>query len=77
MRVKKLIEDLQRLDPELELFVEYWDKETVQAYGTSREMTDDEWSEVVDKMEDGEFAFQSYAADQLVDTAEEVIRGTT
>lgn len=72
MKVKDLIENLQRYyKPEDEIFVEYWDKGTVESYGTSRKMTDDEWAAVVETMEDGEFYHQSLAAEKLVETAEE------
>lgn len=72
MQVKNLIERLtQFYKPEDEIFVEYWDKETVESYGTSREMTDEEWSAVVEAMEEGEFGYQSYAAELLVEKAEE------
>ena len=72
MQVKTLIENLQRFyKPEDEIFVEYWDKGTVEGYGTSRPMTDEEWVAVVETMEQGEFYHQSLAAEQLVETAEE------
>lgn len=75
MKVKDLIERLQSFyKPDDELFVEYWDKETVESYGTSREMTEDEWVSAVEEMENGEFAYQSYAADLLVEKAEEAMR---
>lgn len=74
MKVKDLIERLQSYyKPDDELFVEYWDKETVEAYGTSRKMDDDEWTSAVEVMENGEFAYQSHAAELLVEKAEEAM----
>lgn len=74
MKVKELIEQLKTYGEDTELFVEYWDKETVEQYGTSRKMTEDEWVYAVQTMENGEFAFQSHAAEQLVDAAEDAMK---
>lgn len=74
MKVKQLIEQLKTYGEDTELFVEYWDKETVEQYGTSRTMTEDEWAYAVQTMENGEFAFQSYAAEQLVEAAEDAMK---
>lgn len=74
MKVKDLIDRLQsNYKPDDELFVEYWDKECVEGYGTSRKLSEDEWASAVEEMENGEFAYQSYAADLLVDKAEEAM----
>lgn len=75
MKVKDLIDRLQSYyKPDDELFVEYWDKETVESYGVSQPLTEDEWLDTVEAMENGEFAYQSYAADLLVEKAEEAIK---
>ena len=74
MRVSKLVEYLQRdYAPETELIVAYWDKETVENYAEDLSLTDDQWSDVVDKYDDGEYFWQSSAAENLVDLAHEVV----
>jgi hypothetical protein len=74
MRVEKLITMLQETyKPETELIVAFWDKETVEGYTQDLSMTDDQWFDVVDKYDDGEYAWQSYAAENLVDLANEVV----
>jgi len=78
MQVKELIEQLQQnYTPETELYVEYWDKETVDGYmwvgEKSPELTDDEWGAVVDAMENSERLDQSMAADSLVEEAKAVM----
>jgi hypothetical protein len=74
MRVSKLVEYLQRdYAPETELIVAYWDKETVENYAKDLALTDDQWSDVVDKYDDGEYFWQSSAAENLVDLAHEVV----
>ena len=73
MLIKELIEQLQRYyQPEDNLIVAYWDKSTVEAYRSKEEMTEDDWSEVVAKYEDGEFGWQSDAAEVLVEIVDEV-----
>lgn len=73
MLVKELIEQLQRhYTPEDNLIVAYWDKGTVVGYSSSQEMTEEDWSEVVAKYEDGEFGWQSDAADSFLDLVAEV-----
>ena len=74
MKVSKLIEQLERdYTPDTELYVEYWDKEIVQSYmwvgDKSPELTDDEWAEVVEAMENSERLDQSMVADSLVEEA--------
>lgn len=74
MRVKDLLEQLKDYDGEQELIVAYWDKETVQGYGAP-ELTDDEWGEVIDRYEDGEWGWQSQAAYVFVEISETVKAG--
>ena len=76
MKVSWLIEQLESYNHDDELFVAYWDKNTVQEYGTSREMTDDEWVATVQTLENGEYHFQSAAAEQIVEVAEDVMSET-
>jgi len=74
MKVSKLIEYLQRdYAPDTELLVAYWDKETVEGYTEDLTLTDDQWSDVVDRYEDGEYFWQSSAAENFVDLANEVV----
>ena len=74
MKVSKLIEYLQRdYAPDTELLVAYWDKETVEGYTEDLTLTDDQWSDVVDRYEDGEYFWQSSAAETFVDLANEVV----
>lgn len=74
MKVSKLVEYLQRdYAPDTELLVAYWDKETVEGYTKDLTLTDDQWSDVVDRYEDGEYFWQSSAAENFVDLANEVV----
>jgi len=72
MKVKDLLEQLKTYKPDTDLIVAYWDKETVQDYGAP-EMTDEQWSQVVDEYEDGEWHFQSSAAEDFVEISERVV----
>ena len=79
MRVKDLIEQLQAYDGEQELIVAYWDKATVEGYGSGwtkevdLSLTDEQWFDVVARYEDGEWSWQSSAADDFLDLAKEVV----
>lgn len=78
MQVKNLIEQLQKYyTPETKLYVEYWDKETVEQFmfdgENSPTLTDDEWVAVVEAMENSERLDQSMVADSLVDEAKSQI----
>ncbi len=79
MKVKELIEQLKAYDGEQELLVAYWDKETVEGYGsgwtkeTDLSLTDEQWSELVRRYGDGEWSWQSSAADDFLDLAKEVV----
>ncbi len=81
MKVKELIEQLKEYDGEQELIVAYWDKETIEDYAYNHEtdelseLTDEQWGQVVDKYQDGEWNFQSYAAELFVDLVGEVVNG--
>jgi hypothetical protein len=80
MKVKDLVEQLKSYDGEQELIVAYWDKETVERYGsgwgdTSKDLslTDEDWSLVVERYENGEWHWQGSAGDDFVEIAREVI----
>jgi hypothetical protein len=79
MKVRNLIEQLQAYTPDTELIVAYWDKETVEGYGTGwgdkpdMVLTDDQWLAVVDKYDDGEWHWQSSAAQDFTDMARDVV----
>ena len=73
MKVKQLIEQLKAYDGETDLIVAYWDKETIEGYTDGLEMTTEQWAQVVDEYEDGEFFFQGSAAEDFVDLAEKVV----
>jgi hypothetical protein len=78
MKVKDLITQLTAYEPDTELVVAYWDKDTVEGYASGWGekdrfvLTDDQWLDVVGKYEDGEWNFQSYASELFVDLAKEV-----
>ena len=50
MLVSQIIERLEQYPPSAELYVEYWDKETVEIMEDTT-LTKDEWDEVVYHME--------------------------
>ena len=74
MKVQALIDQLQAAySPDDELAVAYWDKNTVAAYAGIAEgygITDTTWRGVIEDYEDGEWAWQSMAADTFVDILE-------
>jgi len=78
MKVKDLIAQLgAAYGLEEELAVAYWDRETVDIYadvdgGETVPLTEAEWSEVVRRYEDGEWAWQSWGADTFTDLVREV-----
>ena len=76
MKVKDLIEQLTAYEPDTELLVAYWDKECVEGYLDGTPLTTDQWGQVCDKYEDGEWYFQSSAAEDFVDLAQEVLAET-
>jgi hypothetical protein len=79
MKVKNLIEQLQAYTPDTELIVAYWDKETIEGYASGWGeqdrfvLTDDQWLDVVDKYDDGEWHWQSSAAQDFTDMARDVV----
>jgi hypothetical protein len=72
MKVSELIEELQTYNPETELIVAYWDKETIEGYGAPT-MTQEHWSEVVFSYENGEWFWQGSASEDFVEIAEKVV----
>ena len=56
MLVEQLIRQLEQYPRSAELYVEYWDKETVEAMEDTT-LTDEEWGEVVDQMEEEESSY--------------------
>lgn len=73
MKVQELVEQLKQYQPEDELIVAYWDKETVEGYTNDLTLTDNQWGQVIDKYENGEYYWQSSAAEDFVDLANEVV----
>jgi hypothetical protein len=73
MLVKDLIKQLEEYKPDDELIVAYWDKETVEGYTEDLTLTLDQWSEVIFEYENGEFYWQSSAAEDFVDLANKVV----
>ena len=72
MQVKELLAQLEEYDPETELIVAYWDKETIEGYGNPK-LTDDQWSQVVFKYENGEWYWQSSAAEDFEGIVADVV----
>ena len=72
MKVKTLLEQLSAYEPETELLVAYWDKECIEGY-VGKLLTDEQFGQVCDKYEDGEWYFQSSAAEDFTDLANEVL----
>lgn len=56
--------------PDTEIVVAYWDKDTVASYADRDDLTEDEWLKVVDTYEDGEWGWQSWAAETFTDILE-------
>ncbi len=78
MKVRDLVSQLQlSYLPDDEVIVAYWDKETVEGYaglGTlNRELSETQWSLVVDESESGEWAWQSSAGETLIEIVEKVV----
>ena len=53
MVVEQLIRQLEEYPPFTEIYVEYWDKETVEIMEDTT-LTDDEWGNVVYEMEEAD-----------------------
>lgn len=73
MKVGMIKKMLDIYEPDTDLIVAWWDKETVESYGAPT-MTDDQWSVVVDEYEEGEWVFQSLAAEDFVEIAEKITK---
>lgn len=71
MKVKDLLVKLEEYDPDTELIVAYWDKETVEGYTDELTLSEDQWKQVVSVYENGEWFWQSCAADDFSDIAYE------
>jgi len=72
MKVSALIEQLQTYNSETEVIVAYWDKEQIESYGAPT-MTEEQWSDVIESYENGEWFWQSSAAEDFVEIAERVV----
>ena len=79
MKVKDLIKELESYDGKDDLIVAYWDKETVERYGSGwsgksdLKLTDEQWEAVVEMYEDGEWHWQGSAGDDFVELAHKSI----
>lgn len=75
MKVRDLLKQLREYDGEVELIVAFWDKETVEGYMDidAPDLTDEQWKDVVAEYEDGEWHWQSSAAEDFVEIAQQVI----
>lgn len=71
MKVAKIREQLEAYDGEDELIIAYWDKNIITMYGAP-DLTDSEWGEVVSSYENGEWFWQSSAAEDFVEIAQNV-----
>jgi hypothetical protein len=73
MKVRELVSQLQlNYLPDDEIIVAYWDKETIENYG-SPELSKTQWSLVVDDYESGEWGWQNTAAEEFVEIAERIV----
>lgn len=72
MKVKDLLEQLEAYEPDTELIVAYWDKETVEGYGAPT-LSETQWGLVVQAYQDGEWHWQGSAGDDFVEIAEKVV----
>jgi hypothetical protein len=77
MQVKEIIERLTRdYAPDTELYVEWWDKDTIESLGTSDLLTDAEWVEVVERMADYQLPI-NMIDNAAVDQADDIIKNRT
>jgi hypothetical protein len=75
MKVREIVDRLQtNYLPDDELIVDYWDKATIESYNPSMELTDEQFIVVASRYEDGEYFWQSQAADTFITLAEEIIK---
>ena len=79
MKVQEIIDRLTRdYTPDTELYVEWWDKEIVESFASVEEpLSEDQWTEIVERMEDGERQDQSMIADAFVDMFYEITEEVT
>ena len=80
MTVQELIKQLGDYSLDEEIYVEYWDKATVESFmwdGMSDmpRLTDDQWSQVVEEMENHENYHTIKASEALVETADSIMAG--
>jgi hypothetical protein len=79
MKVKDLKAQLEAYTDETELIVAYWDKETVENYASGwgekdrLVLSETQWSLVIEAYEDGEWHWQSSAAEDFVEIAQKVV----
>ena len=73
MKVSALKKQLEMYKDDEELFVAYWDKEWVEDLVADQPLTDDEWSEVVNTLDEGEFYWQSLASETINKTVELIV----
>lgn len=75
MKVSQLLEQLKDYEPNAELIVAYWDKETIEGYMNSDDpdLTNDQWIQVVADYENGEWHWQSSAAEDFVEIVQQVL----
>lgn len=73
MKVSQLIKQLEQYEPDDDLIVAYWDRETIEDYDYLK-ISKEDWSYVVEKYEDGEWFWQGAASDQFLDLVEDVLR---
>ena len=71
MLVEQLIRQLEQYPHDEELYVEYWDKGTVEAMEDT-DLTTDEWADVVYQMEETEGGSSFSTADRFSQTIEEL-----
>lgn len=73
MKVAEIIERLNRnYTPDTELYVQWWDRDIAERFYEGA-VSDEEWVEVVEKMEDGERIDQSMVADAMIQATYEVL----
>jgi hypothetical protein len=73
MQVKEAIKYLKELNPESEIVAAWWSKDLVEQWVDTSVLNDDQWSNVVSRYEEGEFAWQSDAAETLRDLGNEIL----
>ena len=79
MKVAEIIERLNRdYTPDTELYIEWWDKEIVESFANDSEpLSEDNWAQIVERMEDGERLDQSMVAEAFSDMFYEITKEVT